>query len=336
MKCPICLREVGNSVDEIYNHLETSHFLNYQDYIENKILLWGNDNSDKCFNCGSPRTPLTWIERDFYYLPCRQCIKRKQDIIAVRDEIIRNIKAYYKKIIGDRHFQLFILDDVYLHRTFPHDFETFVKVLRQLDLPENRDELWFLDWKPGYPKILNIDNLDGICLVSLSKYFKEFQNSEKSIKVGDYEIHFPERIPYDAKHYSRYNLLNKSSDTRRSKRLRLNGWNYDNDNCIKFYSAGEDWNTIFTITKDGNPVNVLDLSHLDTLILKLAVLRNKFCMRLIYEIIYELLDDIGCYRDGIFLKNTILLDPGKEKTLNLSWLQDRSKLNNQLINISIL
>ena len=335
MKCPICFREFG-SPKEVIDHLEASHFLDYQDYVENKKLLWDEEVFDKCFNCGSLRTPLTWLEKDFYYLPCRSCLKRKQDIIAVRDEIIKNIKAYYKKIIGDRHFQLFILDDIYLHRTLPHDFETFSKVLRQLDLPDNRDELWFLDWKPGYPKILNIENLDGISLVSLSKYFKEFQNTETSIKVGDYEILFPERIPYDAKHYSRYNLLNKSSETRRAKRLRLLGWNTDKDNCVKFFSTGEDWNTIFRLTKDGKIINPRDISHLDTLILKLAILRNKFCMRLIYEIIYELLDDVECYRDGIFLKNTILLDPSKDVIFNLSWLHGQEKLNKKLINISIL
>lgn len=334
MKCPICNKEIG-SFEEILIHLRSSHFLEYQDYIENK-LLQNTKPEPTCFSCGGEKMPLTWLERDFYYLPCRSCLKRKSDIRDSRDEIIKEIKAYYKKIIGDRHFQLFILDDIYMHTTLPHDYETFSKVLRQIELPKDRDDLWFLDWKPGYPKILCTENIDGIELVSLTKYFKKFINEDYKIIVGDYEIQFPERIPYESKHYSRYNLLNKSSDARRSKRLKLSTWTVDENNCIKFFSTGEDWNNIFKLYKSGNPVDLNTLSHLDSLIIKLAILRNKTCLRLIYEVVYELLKEVSIFKDGLFLKNSILLDPGKDISFNLSWFPDNSKLNKKTINISVL
>ena len=334
MKCPICCKEVG-AVSDVINHLSYSHFLDCLDYIENQVLLWSENPNPSCYSCGTTRMPLTWLERDFYYIPCRSCLKRKTDLQEVKNEIIKNIKLYYKKIISDRHFQLFILDDIYIRRTFPHDYDTFSKILKTIELPKDRDELWFLDWKPGYPRLLCTDNLDGIELVSLTKYFSRFINEESRIIVGDYEIRFPEWTPYDSKHQSRYNLLNKTNETRRTKRLRLSNFEQEN-NCIKFYSSGEDWNSIFKLYKNSDPVNISDLSHLDSLIIKLAVLRNKTCMRIIYETVYELLKDISYFRDGIFLKNSILLDQDKKVSLNLSWFPDNSKLNKDIINISVL
>ena len=330
MRCPICSKEIG-TIDQVIDHLRDSHFLNFQNYCENSILLW-KDEEPCCFDCGKPRTPLTWLERDFYYLPCRDCIKRKSDKQEARNDIIKNIKQYYKKIIGDRHFQLFVLDDIYLHRTFPHDYETFGKILKQLILPKDRDELWFLDWKTGYPKILCPENINGIELVSLTKYFKEFRNEDSKIQVGDFEIRMPEKILYDPKHHFRYNILNKNSYARRTNRLRLSG----EDQCIKFYNSREDWNSIFRVFKDSEPIDPIKLSHLDTLILKLAILRNKSFLRLIYDIVYELLESVKYYKDGVFLKNTVLLDPERSQTLNLSWFPDDSKLNKEVINISIL
>ena len=330
MRCPICSKEIG-TIDQVIEHLGESHFLNFQNYCENSILLW-EDGGPSCFDCGTLRTPLTWIEKDFYYLPCRNCIKRKSDKLEAKNEIIKNIKQYYKKIIGDRHFQLFVLDDIYLHRTFPHDYETFGKILKQLDLPKDRDELWFLDWKVGYPKIICSENINGIDLVSLTRYFKEFKNEDTKILVGSFEIRMPERIFYDPKHHFRYNILNKNSDARRTKRLRLS----DEDDCIKFYNSKEDWNSIFRVYQNSNPVEIDKLSHLDILILKLAIFRNKNFLRLIYDIVYELLGNVKYYRDGIFLKNTVLLDPDRTQTLNLSWFPDNSKLNKEIINISIL
>ena len=333
MKCPICNKEIG-TVDEIIKHLEYSHFLNYQNFIENEIVFNKLGERSTCYSCGKNRSPLTWLERDFYYLPCRDCIKRKSDIIESKEEIIRNVKSFYKKTMNDRHFQLFILDDIYIDRTFPHCFDTFEQTLKLLTLPKDRDDLWFLDWKVGYPKTLCPENIKGIKLVSLTNYFKKFINEDERIIVGNYEIKFPEKMPYDNKHQSRYNILNKDNDARRVKRLRIP--TLSEDTCIKFYATGEDLNSIFKLYKDGVEVNPTTISHLDSLIIKLAILRNKQCIKLIQEIIYELLRDIGYYRDSIFLKNNILLDPNKDKTLNLSWFYDNSKLNKKLINISIL
>ena len=56
-------------------------------------------------------------------------------------------------------------------------------------------------------------------------------------------------------------------------------------------------------------------------------------MRIIYETVYELLKDISYFRDGIFLKNSILLDQDKKVSLNLSWFPDNSKLNKDIIDL---
>ena len=103
MKCPICNKEIG-AVSEVVEHINYSHFLNYLDYVENNTLSWLLNPSPTCYSCGTSRMPLTWLERDFYYIPCRECLKRKTDLAEVKNEIIKNIKLYYKKI----HFK-FIL-----------------------------------------------------------------------------------------------------------------------------------------------------------------------------------------------------------------------------------
>ena len=83
------------------------------------------------------------------------------------------------------------------------------------------------------------------------------------------------------------------------------------------------------------PVNVNEVSHQDKLILKLAIFRNKTALKLIFETIYELLKGVHNFRDGIFLKNTVLINPSKTIDFNLTWTVEEEKYN-EFINISIL
>lgn len=334
MKCPSCDFN-SSSYEELVNHLEYSHFLSYGSYYEN--LMLSKEDPVFCFKCNSEKQPLTWIDKEFYYLPCWNCIKRKSEIEEARDDIIKNIKSFYKKITGDRHFQLFVLDDIYSESTFPHRYSTFKEVLKLLELPKDREDLWFLDWSPGYPKIINRDNINGIKVVNLTGCFKKFINEKGRILVDDYEIVFPEKVPLDSKHYFRYNLLNASSN-RKTKRIKLpslKNTNGDQD-CIKLYNTDHNsWKSLFKVYKGSMPVNVNEVSHQDKLILKLAIFRNKTALKLIFETIYELLKGVHNFRDGIFLKNTVLINPSKTIDFNLTWTVEEEKYN-EFINISIL
>ena len=335
MKCPECNRYFSDSYDNLIQHLEYSHFLSYQSYLENSLL----ETSEKevCFKCGSPVQSLTWIDKEFYYLPCWDCIKRKGYRLDAKNDIINNIKTFYKRVLGDKHLQLFIIDDSYGDLTFPHRYSTFREVLKLLPIPKDRDDLWYLDWKDiTYPEIICPENIDALSIVNLSNKLS-IVNEENKIIVGEYEIIFPEKVPFEFNHYYRYNILNKTGNSRKTKRLKIITSSKGEEviECIKFYNTeNDDWKSIFQIVKNEKIVNSLDLNKDEMFVIKSAILRNKTASRLIFEIIYEIIKKVEKFRDGVFLKNTVTIDPDKDIDFNLSWTI--SENNNEYINISVI
>ena len=58
-------------------------------------------------------------------------------------------------------------------------------------------------------------------------------------------------------------------------------------------------------------------------------------MKLIWSIFEEVSKNVGIISDSVFLRNTVMINPDKEKLkVNLSWLPEKSRDN--FINISIL
>lgn len=306
------------------------HFMDYQDYCEIKLLSTPNEDGF-CYRCNKSLEPMTYLEPDLFYLPCWNCSsKKKIDRESITENIIKNIKDfYYSKVLGDRYFQLFVVDDIYFKTTFPHEYSVFKKVINSLD-PPSRNDIWFLDWIPGYPKLISLDNLQGIKTVNLTKLYEVSENKE-SIVVGDYEIIMPEPIEFDQKRQSRYSLFNKKGDRKR-KRIKIG------DKCYRLYNTDDDnVKSIFKLTKKGEEVAIRSLTYQDYVIIKLAIMRNKNFMRLIFDIISECYKFIGVYKDTIFLKNTIILDPKKEDIcLNLIWTSISKQKNSNYVNISII
>lgn len=308
-------------------------FLSYPEYAEIKLLEPGGDSSF-CYRCGESLVPLTYLEPEFYYQPCWDCVdakKRKSERQSVVDGVLRNIKEfYYSRILGDRYLQLFIIDPIYFRNTLPHEYSMFKKVIGHLS-PPSRNDIWFLDWVPGYPKVISLENLNGLQLVNLSEFY-DIDNQAEKIVIGDYEVIFPELVNYDSKHHSRYSLFNKAKSIK-TKRLKIG------DKCIKFYNTERDnIKSIFKLLKNGEEINIGSLRKQDFAIIKLALMRNKNCLRLIFEVILEIIKACGKFRDTVFLKNTILIDPKKDKELNLLWtIKSYEELvSDETINISII
>ena len=111
------------------------------------------------------------------------------------------------------------------------------------------------------------------------------------------------------------------------------------DKCIKFYNTERDnIKSIFKLLKNGEEINIGSLRKQDFAIIKLALMRNKNCLRLIFEVILEIIKACGKFRDTVFLKNTITIDPKKDKELNLLWtIKSYEELvSDETINISII
>ena len=337
MECSLCEFKTRDPI-EFEKHLLEKHFLSYQDYCELE-LTHSKDPDSYCFKCGRYRNPLTTLMKDYYYLPCLNCLKEsgkkieRQEMIS---SIVRNTKSYFDYLLGDRYLQLFLVDDIYPSSTYSHDYVEFKKVLGKLELP-SRNDIWFLDWIPGYPKTISISNLPGIKVVNLSELYK-IDNLKDSITINSYKILFPETALYEKQHFSRYNILNTKSD-RRTKRIKLG------DSCYRLYKSSVKGNTssIFKVIdiNTGEPVNLKKISYQDFTILKLALMRNKSFLRLVFSIIQELMKSVGSIGDSVFLKNTITIDPQKELSLNISWIpreevEERKEKDLSTINISIL
>ena len=332
-KCSLCDFKTNDTV-EFEKHLLEKHFLRYQDYCELE-LTHSKDPDSYCFKCNRYRGPLTTLMKDYYYLPCTSCLMgagkkiEKQEMI---NSILRNTKSYLDYLLGDRYLQLFLVDDIYPRSTYSYDYKEFKKVLGKLELP-SRNDIWFLDWVPGYPKIISISNLPGIKVVNLFKLY-DIKSDKNSITINSYKIIFPEPALYEKQHFSRYNILNTKSD-RKTKRIKLG------ESCYRLYKScvSGDTSSIFRVIdiNTGEPINIRKISYQDYTVLKLALMRNKSYLKFVFSIIQELMRSIRVMSDSVFLRNTILIDPEKELTLNISWIPNLEKKKDlSTINISIL
>ena len=306
-------------------------FINFQDYCEIRLMS-GNDEDGYCYRCGKELKPLTYLEPEYFYQPCWDCLakRKKSERDTHQAALVKSIHDFYSRLLGDRYYQLFLVDDIYPDTTFPHTYGVFKKVINALD-PPSRNDIWFLDWIPGYPKIISTDNLSGIKIVNLTKLYTPLELGKESIKVGEYEIKLPEFTTFDSRHHSRYSVLNKNGD-RKSKRIKLG------ERCVKLYNTDtEDVKSIFRVTKGGEEIPVGSLSYQDYVILKLAIMRDKTFLRLVFDILEECCRVVGTLRDTVFLKNTVTLDPKHpDLSVTLLWSEESEYRDPGNINISII
>ena len=323
--CPYCKEPIHDNFEK---HLEENHFMSIQSYYESgEILLKGTEN---CLKCGTPRSPLsTILGANNYYLPCWRCLgEGKYEKPQAIETVQRAIKDYYSSIEGDRYLQMYLSDPIFERETLPHGYGEFKNVLKILQntFDIDRNKLWIPDFNPGYPRTISTKNINGLKIVDIEKEFK-IKEVGRHLIVNGVKITPAETIPYDQRHFSRYNILNVNNpdtDYRNTKRIRLG------DKAIKFYNNKRSGiKSIFLSSEqvDSLPSGVL-------LVIKLLILRNKSNFRLISSIINELIKSIGTFRDSIFLRNTIQINPDNPLRVNLMWLPE--KRLEGYINISIL
>jgi hypothetical protein len=309
--------------------------MGYEEFVESELLNTGVDDCT-CYRCKETRPPLTYVNRTFFTQPCWGCLEEqnKRDTKSAVSQVFDAIKEYYFDVIlGDHYLQLFIVDDIYFKNTIPHDFVVFKKILTSLE-PPDRNDIWFLDWIPGYPKIINLDNIAGMKLVNLSNLYKIENNDEEGIiKVGDFVISLPILMSGENKHYSRYSILNTGNDGNRARRIKIS-----KEKCYKLYNTENDnIKSILDLTKNGEKVAIGDLTYRDYVIIKLAIMRNKKFLRTIFEIILEICKSVGELRDSVFLKNSVTLTPTPvvDTSLNLIWNPLSPYKDSNCINLSI-
>lgn len=324
--------KLTDSEEQLAKDIYEKHLMSYRDYCEIKLIYSpSKDGSDYCFRCNKYLEPLTYLEPNFAYLPCWNCApKKKTEVDFLTEGIVRNIKEFYSRLLGDRYLQLFVIDDIYFKTTFPHEYGTFKKVVNSLN-PPSRNDIWFLDWLPGYPKIISLENLQGLKIVNLTKLYSGFTLGTDKIEIGDYQIILPEIVKFDQKRQSRYSLF--TNGDRKTKRVKVG------DICYKLFNTDDpDVKSILKLQrKDGTEVALRSVSYQDYVIIKLAIMRNKTFMRLIYDILYESFKFMGYFRDTIFLKNTVYLSPRKSDTVfNLIWTPLSEHKNSNYINVSII
>jgi hypothetical protein len=150
IKCPCCDSEF-NDYDELANHMLENHFISLTDYYERDER---KKDDGFCWKCNKYLPPLTLLDPESceYYLPCWNCIgSRKYEKVQAIQTTQNAIHDYYDWILGDRYFQMFIIDDIYIKTTTTHEFGEFKKVLKLLQ-PKDRNKLWLIDYIAGYPK----------------------------------------------------------------------------------------------------------------------------------------------------------------------------------------
>lgn len=330
-KCPLCDYHFTERAD-LQSHMLDNHFLKMESFCE--MTTPGEEG--KCYKCGENRSPLTYIMPGTFYIPCWNCItnrfEKTQSILTVKEAI----RDYFGSVVKDRFLQMFLLG-VYFEATLSHTYLEFKNVLKLLQKREKQDRnsIWFLDWLAGFPKIICEDNVPGIKVVRLDDLFT-IESEPDHIRVNDFLVRFPEYIPFDQRHHSRYNIFNQATDPKNTKRIRLK--NKVADKCIKFWNGDGTWKSIFRIESlaDGSTIPADSLSSGHLIVLQMVLMRNKNFARLIGELIDEFVENVGVFSDSAFLKNTIKVNPDLRSKANLSWLGVAGKEKEGFINVSIL
>jgi len=320
-KCPLCNAVFADSED-LERHLLEEHFLTMQSFYE--MLPIEQDKG---------RVPISYIENDGFFLPDWDNIKNKYEKVQSINMVQSAIKDYYNKVSTDRYLQMYLINDIYFESTLSHKYSEFKDILKQIQRKYryDRNKIWFLDWIPGFPRLISEDNLDGIKVVLIDDLYKVVSDQE-TLSLNNYSVKFPEIIPYDRRYHSKYNLLNLNGDPRTAKRLRLKN---EMDDCIKFYNNSDSSaRSLFRIQVNDDIIEPNNLTDQDLTVLKLLLLRNKTFMKLITSMIDEISKNAKVLSDSVFLKNTILVNPGNQAKINISWLPNKEKEN--YINISIL
>ena len=332
-KCSCC-NFTSSNIDEFEKHVKENHFLSVNDLFE-----LGEIKRNNCYKCNKSLVPLTYIDSSCdFYLPCWDCVSDKkyektQALNTTRSAIL----DFYNKIVGDRYFQMFIIDNNYYKTTRSHKFEEFKEVLKllQKDEKKDRNKIWFIDYKEGYPNTICSENIEGLKIVTIDDRYKVISKGETLMINEKYELKFTEKVNYDQRHHSRYNILNDSSDPRKSKRLKLST---EPNKCIKFFNSPEDERikSLFQIQnfRTGEYIPLSSINKADFVVIKLLLLRNKTYIKLIFEVIGELLKNIGTLRDSVFLKNTVMINPDNSPKINFMWTPEN--YIEDYINISIL
>lgn len=323
--CPYCREPIQDNLEE---HLRDNHFIGIQSFYESGKSLF--DSSKKCLKCGSPRVPLsTVLGANNYYLPCWRCIgddeyEKPQAIDTVR----KAIKDYYSNIEGDRYLQMYLSDPMFERETLPHGFSEFKKVLKILQghYDIDRNKLWIPDFNPGYPRTICSSNTRGLKIIDIEKEFT-IRETDEYLEVNGIKVQSPKVVPYDQRHFSRYNVLNvnnPNTDYRNTKRIRLG------NKAIKFYNNQRNGvKSIFSI-----PKNFRTFPSGYLLVIKLLVMRDRSKFKTIESIVSNLVSSIGTFRDSVFLRNTVQVNPENPLKVNLTWYPDEIK--EDFINISIL
>lgn len=331
IRCPFCDKEF-QTYEDLGNHLEEHHFLGLSDYYEWKTLGDETKQREVCGKCGKTRAPLSYIDPGNYYLPCWSCTSNKFEKEQYTKTIQAAIKDFCKRVLNDRYLQMFLIAEIYFKSTLTHTYGEFKSVLGKLKRYD-RNMIWFLDWIPGYPKIITPHNVDGILAIPIENQY-DFSNGEDFIKINGLKICFPEIATFDSSHHYRYNILNDGS-TRETKRIKIKESGKESS-CIKFYNSDNGCRSLFGIFDEkGNRLTTEKFSFQDLTVIKLLLLRNKNFVRLINSVINELIGNVGVLSDSVYLRNSVTINPNIEKAVNLCWTP-YTRVRDNYINISIL
>lgn len=297
--CPLCNRKVDGF---LWKHLNEDHFISLQSFLEmdmpEKSLLTYLD--PELFKYELP----DWGKKSFEYEQAKSLLRAEQH-------------DFFSQLIGDRYLQMYICDDIYPEITMTHKYTDFTKVLRELK-PLDRNKLWLVDFVPGYPKNICLENTKGLKIVDINDHFQTTSELEE-ISVNGNKIFLPEYVPYDHRHHSQFNVLNRNTEAKVRKRLRI-----DKEKCIKTISG-----KLFRFEGEG------PLSKANLTVLKLVFMRNKNFMRTIIGIMEELSKVVGTLRDGIFMRNTVVFDYKNPICVSVGWTQEEA-VSDKYIKLSIL
>lgn len=296
--CPICKKEVEG---RLWRHLQEDHFISIQSLLEmdipsNSLLTYLDP---ELFKYELP----SWGKKNFEYEQAKSLLRAEQH-------------DFYSQLLGDRYLQMYICDDIYPEITMTHRYTDFVRVLRELK-PLDRNKLWLVDFVPGFPKNVCLENVDGLKIVDINNHFKTTSELEE-ISVGGNTLRLPEYVPYDHRHHSQFNVLNRKTDAKVRKRLRV-----EKERCIKTING-----RLFRY--EGEPLSKADLT-----VLKLVFMRNKNFMRTIIGVLEELAKVVGTLRDGLFMRNTVTFDKKNPIAVSVGWTQDE-EISDNYIKLSIL
>ena len=331
--CILCGEDLEYS-DKFEFHILNSHMMSYGRYYEYHKTI----GESRCDNCEGRVYPISpWYGMN---CPCEKCNNSK----SYYEIVLNKVREVYSILCTNDYIRLFVLDSNLRERLNEFDLIKISSNLQKLledkvgidkiNLFEIRTEDGKCPYiKSDFSNVLICKSKFNILETELNKY-DDKDCYKININGNLFELYLPEKCSYHNNNHYKYNILNRMNNPQSAKKLLMSS-----GECIKFYNTNFDrCKSVLRISKCGVDTYSMSLTKYELDYLKFYIMSNKNLLRIITNVLYELIKNSDTVYDYCFLLNKILINKLGKFDMIIDWTVNNRMMSSgkETLNISIL